>query len=98
MIPEGTVELDGKVYRRKPWRGNFNALVLVGTMEKVTGADGKPTGATEFVPLRQSLTTDPLKASRARARAKRPPKAEAPKAEAKRKPEGGKPSPAPGRK
>jgi hypothetical protein len=106
-IPEGAVELDNRVYRRKPWKGNrrCSALVQVGTLElvagpdgkPVAGPDGKPTGEREFVPLRSIGTTDPLKASKARARAKKP-KAEAPKPEAKRKPESSKPSPAPGRR
>ena len=51
------------------------------------------------MPLRAvGTTTDPMKASRARMRVKRP-KAETAKTEpTKRKPESSKPSPAPGRK
>jgi len=98
-IPEGTVELDGRVYRRKPWQGNrrCSALIQVGTLESVAGPDGKPTGERKFVPRRDAMTSDPLKASKARARVKKP-KAEAPRPEAKKRPESSKPSPTPGRR
>jgi hypothetical protein len=99
-IPEGAVEFDGRVYRRKPWHGNrrCSSLIQVGTLEPVAGPDGKPTGEKVFVPLRSAGTTDPLKASKARARVKKPKPEAAPKPEAKKKPESGKPSPAPGRR
>ena len=98
-IPEGTVELDGRVYRRKPWQGNrrCSALIQVGTLESVAGPDGKPTGERKFVPRRDAMTSDPLKASKARARMKKP-KAEAFRPEAKKRPESSKPSPTPGRR
>jgi len=98
-IPEGTVELDGRVYRRKPWQGNrrCSALIQVGTLESVAGPDGKPTGERKFVPRRDAMTSDPLKASKARARVKKP-KAEAFRPEAKKRPESSKPSPTPGRR
>jgi hypothetical protein len=64
-IPEGTVEYDGKVYRSQPWRGRFNALVLVGNLNAVKGEDGKPTGDRTFVPLAQAMeAADPHRAAR----------------------------------
>jgi hypothetical protein len=63
-IPESTVEYDGKVYRSQPWRGRFNALVLVGSLNAVKGEDGKPTGDRTFVPLaRAEEAVDPHRAA-----------------------------------
>jgi hypothetical protein len=63
-IPEGTVEYDGKVYRSQPWRGGFNALVLVGNLAAVKGEDGKPTGDRTFVPLAKAEeAADPRRAA-----------------------------------
>jgi hypothetical protein len=64
-VPEGAqVETDGKVYRRKPWRGGAFALILIGNMVNVAGADGKPTGNRNFTSLVQKESANPLKLSR----------------------------------
>ena len=64
-MPKDAVEYDGKVYRRKPMRGIFNALVLIGKLEDIKDANGKPIGQRTFVPLaRQEGSADPLKQSK----------------------------------
>ena len=60
-MPPDTTEMDGKVYRRKPWRGGAFALVLVGNMVEVKDAEGKPTGNRTFAPLVQKESTNSLK-------------------------------------
>ncbi len=61
--PQDTVEMDGKVYRRKPWRGGAYALVLVGNIVDVKDAEGKPTGDQTFAPLVQKESTNSLKSA-----------------------------------
>ncbi len=60
-MPPETTEMDGKVYRRKPWRGGAFALVLVGNMVDEKDAEGKPTGSRTFIPLMQKESTNSLK-------------------------------------
>ena len=55
--------MDGKVYRRKPWRGGAYALVLMGNMVDVKDAEGKPTGSRTFTPLVQKESTNSLKSA-----------------------------------
>jgi hypothetical protein len=65
MQPKETILLGDRVYKRKPWRRNFFALIFIGYMENVIGKDGKPTGDKTFRPHTQSRSaTDPLKASK----------------------------------
>jgi hypothetical protein len=52
-MPDGSVEIDGVVYQRKPWRGRANVLVRIGKMQ-----DGK------YVPGVGSGLVNPLKASK----------------------------------
>lgn len=60
-MPQDTIEMDGKVYRRKPWRGGAYALVLMGNMVDEKDAEGKPTGNRTFAPLVQKESTNSLK-------------------------------------
>jgi hypothetical protein len=62
-MPQDTIEMDDKVYRRKPWRGGAVALVLVGSMADEKNAEGKPTGNRTFVPLVQRESTNALKSA-----------------------------------
>ncbi len=69
-MPQNTVEMDGKVYRRKPWRGGTFALVLMGSMVDEKDAEGKPTGSRTFAPLVQKESTNSLKSAARKAHKK----------------------------
>jgi len=65
MIPmlQDTIEMEGKVYRRKPWKAGALALVLVGSMVDEKDANGKTTGSRTFAPLVQKESTNSLKSA-----------------------------------
>ena len=70
-MPLGAVEVDGRVYRRTPWKGHACALVLIGNMVDIRDAAGKPTGNKTFIPLAQKdQSTDPLKSAARKAHKK----------------------------
>jgi hypothetical protein len=72
MLPDNTIEVEGKVYRRKPWKGHSFALVLVGKLDNELDADRKPTGNKVFVPLAKGdASTDPLKSAARKAHKKK---------------------------
>ena len=66
---ENTIQIGDKVYRRQPWRGHANALVLLGENKPTYDADGKQTGM-KFVPVKRVATRDPLKASKLKTKGK----------------------------
>ena len=66
---ENTIQLGDKIYRRQPWRGNANALVLLGENKPTSDAEGKQNG-TAFVPVKHTTTRDPLKASKLKTKGK----------------------------
>jgi hypothetical protein len=59
---QDTVQIGDKVYRRRPWRGNANALILIG---QINAASGEIILAKEA-----SHSKDPLKRSKAKAKPK----------------------------
>lgn len=69
-MPKDTIEMEGKVYRRKPWRGGAFALVIIGSMADEKDAEGKPTGSRTFVPLEQKESTNSLKSAARKAHKK----------------------------
>ena len=61
-----TTEIDGKVYRRQPWKGHAGAvaLILIGNMVNEKDDSGKATGNQIFRPLMHGVeSTNPQKAS-----------------------------------
>jgi hypothetical protein len=84
-----TIEINNKLYQRKPWRGHTFALILLGEYREAYDDKGEVSGR-EYVPIvRKSATTDPLKASKARTKA---PKAEKKAPQIKPKKAEGKPN------